>query len=166
MVTAGNKYLDSLGEFLELKVSSNRADKAERFSVKQKIGSPWTVVIQNKDEPQVSRLSEPIAIDFGKNCKRKRKHNIYINNLWFSAPAIKINRKLLPIELINRIEGIEKVLISRNTTFPNPFWKDDITAICLHRAHSENFKVCRNLSRVRKLVRYTSRQEPQDHIIF
>ena len=74
MVTAGNKYLDSLGEFLELKVSSNGADKVERFSVKQKIGSPWTVVIQNKDE----RLSEPIAIDFGKNCKRKRKQNIYI----------------------------------------------------------------------------------------
>ena len=135
MKTAGIKYLDSLGEFLELKLSNNIADEAERFSVKQKIGSPWTVVIQNIDE----RLSEAIAIDFGKNIKGKRKHLIIKHDS--SAPAIKINRKLLPIELINRIEGIEKILISRNMKFSNTFWKDDITAICLHRAHSENFKV-------------------------
>ena len=70
METAGIKYLDNLGEFLELKLSNNRADKAERFSIKQKIGSPWTVVIQNIDE----KLSEAIAIDFGKNIEGKRKH--------------------------------------------------------------------------------------------
>ena len=58
MVTAGKKYLDSVGEFLWLKVS----EKAERFSVEQKIGSTWTVVIKNLDE----KMAEAIAIDIGK----------------------------------------------------------------------------------------------------
>ena len=61
MVTAGEKYLKSLGEYLELKVSNDKSEKAERFSVKHKIGATLTVVIQNLDE----KLSEPIAIDFG-----------------------------------------------------------------------------------------------------
>ena len=62
MVTAGKKYLNSLGGFLELKVSNDKSLKAERFSVKHKIGSTLTVVIKNLDE----KFPEDIAIDFGK----------------------------------------------------------------------------------------------------
>ena len=63
MVTAGKKYVNSLGEFLWLKVSKDQPEKAERFTVKEKIGSTWTVVIENKDE----KLSQAIAIDIGKS---------------------------------------------------------------------------------------------------
>ena len=58
-------------------------------------------------------------------------------NLFVSVPAIKIKTNLLPTFVLQRLKQIEKI----PNSLPSDFNSNDVTAVCIHRAHSNNFKV-------------------------
>ena len=58
-------------------------------------------------------------------------------NLFVSVPAIKIKTNLLPTFVLQRLKQIEKI----PNSLPSDFNSNDVTAVCIHRAHSQNFKV-------------------------
>ena len=68
-----------------------------------------------------------------------RLYNIIIH--YVSVPAFTIGTHLLPPHVRARLNKIEEIFNMRGVSHPQEFDKSNGTAICLHRAHSENFKV-------------------------
>ena len=126
MVHAGQEFLRENDNRLVIKIDDSLS---VTLRVTDKVGSPWKVELLNEN------YNYHISIDFGNYLHCYESVNV---SIFVSVPAIKIKTNLLPTFVHERLQQIEQI---PKNSFPSNFNSNDVTAVCLHRAHSENFKV-------------------------